>query len=493
VFKRVGALIVLASIFLALPAAAQANPCIVAAPATGVQRITIDARSGQVVSPATRFFARSTTAEVVVINKNPFRYEYTVDVAATPVAEPGLAAFLPFIAPFQIDPTPADPPAEEEEDGQSQADVAETDDIDCPIRDALRERHETLLEDRKDLVEDIDGAAREIKKTTAEYNGLKATLESANAVCDTLYRTSTDAVTKIDVFLKRVDLDALSEAIDALEEEAEAQQKALKTYRTKKDKESGCRLDADELAAMSDRAELYADEVVEKMRANIAKLTTARQTLKNARDTIQTVLDGGPPSFTQFINVGPFDESNDVLITVKRKELKPDATLAVVGSPVKFSFGGPALFTLAGGLAGSSIDRVQYQRVQGFETNADKELVATTVVGEKEDSSSRVTPLLILHGRLYDRPAMLPVSVQFSVGVSAKADNVGVDVEYLVGPSIGLLDNKLFITIGAYGGRVQTLEGGFEVGDKVPADIAEIPVQKDLRWALGFAATYKLR
>jgi hypothetical protein len=492
VFKRVSVLIVLASMFLVLPAAAQANPCIVAAPATGVQRITIDARTGQVVSPTTRFFARSTTAEVVVINKNPFRYEYSVDVAETPVPEPGLAAFLPFIAPFQIDPTPADPP-DEEEDGEPQADVVETAGVDCSIRDALRKRHEELLQGREDLVKQIDRAAADIKKTTGEYNGLKATLESANAVCDTLYKTSNDAVAKIDTLLKRVDLDALSEAVDALEEEAEAQQKALKDYRKTKDDAAACRLDAEELAGMSDRAELYADEVVEKVRANIAKLVTARQTLKNARDTIQTVLDGGPPSFTQFIYVGPFDESTGVVITVNRKELKPDATFARIGPPVKFSFGGPALFTLSGGLAGSSIDRVQYQRVQGSETNADGELVATTVVGEKENSSSRITPLLMLHGRLYDRPAMLPVSVQFSVGVSAKADNLGVDVEYLVGPSIGLLDNKLFLTVGAYGGRVQNLEGGFEVGEKVPADVAEIPVRKDLRWALGFAVTYKLR
>jgi hypothetical protein len=77
-----------------------------------------------------------------------------------------------------------------------------------------------------------------------------------------------------------------------------------------------------------------------------------------------------------------------------------------------------------------------------------------------------------------------------SLGITSKNDKQCTDVEYLVGPSLGLLEHRLFFTAGAYAGKKQALEGNLYPGAPVPSSLAEIPVRKDWRWSIGFAISY---
>jgi len=115
----------------------------------------------------------------------------------------------------------------------------------------------------------------------------------------------------------------------------------------------------------------------------------------------------------------------------------------------------------------------------------------TTVIGVKEDSQSRISPLGMLHGRLVGPYGPLS-GIHASLGVTAKADNKGTDPEFLVGPSLSFLEENLFFTFGGYVGKKQSLGGNLFIGAKVPDNLAEIPVRKDYRWGLGFTITYRI-
>lgn len=482
-------------ITLVLPALAfaQASPCVLASPAAGIERMRIDARNGQMLEGKPRY-KRTSRVEVILENKNPFRFTYTLDATEVKIGEPGLAAFLPFIAPFTVDAAPATPAGGEALATNNAADAAALAQK-CPIAAALRERHEELRTDREQLDTALATAASNLKVLSDAYTNAKITLDNATATCQSLHSTATAILARLNT-LSGIDLDALTKAIGELEDKAEAQTAALRAYRSRKDAAAECRISADDLEAMIDRADVLSDSVIDKLRANVTKLQTSKQTLETARVSIKTVLDGGALPFTQVLLLGPYDDATRVTLKLDRKENKADAQVATL-SQTKIDFGGPAFFTLGGGLAASSINRVQYERVQGFAVDPETNELGdelTNIVGEKENSSARVTPLLILHGRLGQFSlGGFPFSLQGSLGVSAKADNLGVDVEYLAGPSFGFLDNQLFVTLGAYGGRVQKLQGGLKVGHAVPEELTEIPVRKDLVWRFGFAVTYKLR
>ena len=79
-----------------------------------------------------------------------------------------------------------------------------------------------------------------------------------------------------------------------------------------------------------------------------------------------------------------------------------------------------------------------------------------------------------------------------SLGITAKNDNQGTDVEFLLGPSVSMLDGNMFFTVGGFAGRQQRLAGNLFEGFAVPTGVDEIPIQKNYRWNIGFALNYKL-
>jgi hypothetical protein len=102
-----------------------------------------------------------------------------------------------------------------------------------------------------------------------------------------------------------------------------------------------------------------------------------------------------------------------------------------------------------------------------------------------------VGPMLMLNTRVTNRPDN---NLYFSVGITGTADSTGTNIEYLFGPSLNVLDKKLFLTYGVYGGRVQRLNEDLFFGLKVPdATSADKLVTKDFVWKSGFGVTYKIR
>jgi hypothetical protein len=78
----------------------------------------------------------------------------------------------------------------------------------------------------------------------------------------------------------------------------------------------------------------------------------------------------------------------------------------------------------------------------------------------------------------------------FSLGVTAKHDD-NIDVEYLLGPSFSLLNERALFTFGGYVGKVQQLVPNVKIGDEIPDEAGDAKLfTKRYSWKPGFSFTY---
>ena len=131
-----------------------------------------------------------------------------------------------------------------------------------------------------------------------------------------------------------------------------------------------------------------------------------------------------------------------------------------------------------------------FVRVQGVQ-KGDTSHALKTLIGLTEDSPTRVIPLVVLHGRLKEWTGP-DLTLDASVGATLNKDNQNTDLEFLPGLSLGMLDERLFLTVGVYAGWRSRLAGNLNVGDPIPEGTAEIPVEKRRSYGLGIGISYRL-
>jgi hypothetical protein len=155
---------------------------------------------------------------------------------------------------------------------------------------------------------------------------------------------------------------------------------------------------------------------------------------------------------------------------------------------------GARRFEISAGMAFSGLDRQEFKPVLGYPRNVQGELIdpatgnttttpkLTQIVGLSEQSSRRFGPMALLHYRL---PSQRYVFL--SAGFTGKNDDYGLNLEYLLGPSV--LYKNMFFTFGGYAGKQQKLAGDLYLGAPVDGDFA---VRKDYKWSWGFSFTYRI-
>jgi len=471
------------------------NSCPLCNPQTSddSRTITIDARTGLVKGE--RKYKKGQHAQVVIVHKNPYIRAYTTKIEETTVKETAIGTFIPLLSPFladQITPTPKT----DDTDNKAIA-AANNREANCPSSTDIHD----LIELKKDaegqeveLVKNSNKLLKEHKPVAAAYTSGTEALSDPQASCNVLYCTSRNLRTQLEGRVSDASVKDVQDASDDMKSAAKALKRRAESLRNKFPDCDSTSLGDFSLIAdglLSKAAEV--DAALEKVRGDNKKFDAAVETIKKALDT--------PNSFSEVYDI-PQDRATDVVnVTLSAKSLKGFG--GEVGdksddiAKVKVQFGDAPYFALSGGIAVSTLEKTEFQRVQGFATNRQGEVTGTeltSIIGVKEDSSTRITPILMLHGRLY-RPASESFGfsgLHWSLGITAKNDNKGTDIEYLVGPSASFLNDQLFLTVGGYAGKKQTLDGNLFPGAEVPKDLADIPIHKNYHWRLGFALTYKL-
>lgn len=151
---------------------------------------------------------------------------------------------------------------------------------------------------------------------------------------------------------------------------------------------------------------------------------------------------------------------------------------------------GKPRFTLSAGMVYSPLPRRTFESVKGFTHDAQGNPTgngSTDIVGLGENSSRRLLPMLILNSRLAN---VNPFSLNFSLGITAKRDK-DIDVEYLLGPSVGALRDRVMLTFGAYAGQTQKLVRDVKLGDELPDSVGDAKLfRKGYTWKPGFSFSY---
>jgi hypothetical protein len=241
-------------------------------------------------------------------------------------------------------------------------------------------------------------------------------------------------------------------------------------------------------ARLVELADYYIDAGT-KVQSKLDELIKGRKVFADTAKNISTILST-KNAFYSVYEKGDFDGPTNVRVKVETKNKAKADSEFVTLIEARINFGGGPRFALAGGFVFSNLEKPEYQRVPAVINGA-----TDHIVGLKENSNSRILPILMLHARLFSRPNWNYVSgLHMSLGLTAQPNNEGTDPEFLIGPSISFIEERLFFTFGGYAGRKQELEGNLILGQKIPEGFGdELPVSKHYVWKPGFAITYKIK
>lgn len=463
----------------------------------------IDAVSGT-TKGRTRFDKRD-RARIFVINKNPFLYEYRITLEDKAVEEQALAAFLKLLGPIGEgtfdEPTEAKDEAEKKRtEIQSRKSARRS--LPCPELETLLKLERELGGDPQNQVKGLleklrnrlKGLANNFNETNTKYKSAQAILTNPSVRCQTLCNTAGELQTNLVTYLtnSKSEVESFEEDLSSFREKARSL-KTLAGFVAKSSADCATEVLNGRLIELGD----YYIEAGTKLQATFDELINGRKVLTEVANNINTILSSGD-AFHSVYEKGDYDGPTNVLIKVERKSkletegennAKADSEFSTMAE-AKLNFGGGPRFALAGGFVFSTLEKPEYQRVPAVINGQNDH-----IVGLKENSNSRILPILMLHSRLFSRPNWKYVSgVHFSLGLTAKPDNEGTDAEFLVGPSISFIEERLFFTFGGYAGRKQELEGNLTLGQKIPDGFGdELPISKHYVWKPGFAITYKIK
>jgi hypothetical protein len=457
----------------------------------------ISARTGE--TRGRKRFGLHDNARIIVVEKNPFLYEYRVTLKDKPILEPAIAQFFGNFSLFvdRLDqPQAASGGAAAFAGGGPSLRDFMSDN--CPQLSARVDVAdlESLLRSlaAADASADAGSLRNQYIAAKSAYEGIAQQVDNAkrvlydqNASCPNLCDTANRIHSTLQAY--NPNLQQLSQAIDRFKSQAERFQREVQILEEEAARSNPipakvCRDLIDELRRLA----LGYAKTAEDLEAGVQKIVNGKKTFDAIVKTINNVLSN-QNAFYQVYTRGQYNLPTDVEITVERRDLtKGDSTFAKVVEGETVNFGGGARFAVAGGVVVSPLETVNFTRVPAL-INGRK----TTIVGRDEGSSTRILPMLMLHGRVAEGGGAVS-GLHMSIGITAKPDDSGTNVEFLIGPSISFIEERLFLTFGGYAGRRKHLEGNLALGQELPQEFSDdIPTSTHLIWKPGIALTYKFK
>lgn len=458
--------------------------------------IEIDANTGQILGGATRF-AQGEKVQVIVTNKNPFKYVYRVQVVSSPIDQAIIGTFLRFIpGPGSLFSSALALPNPQAAPVPTPDPLGITErSTDCDP--ATLNRWQVIKDEEAKLVaavSELKMEAKDIADIHKEYEKFvqDTDKDALGAQCPGICDRADALSGKLD---KLTELDAFKKKIELLRKSAGAVQVLLGTLSA--DEIKDCQL-ADGVAAVksnitnaNDTAKLLEDDV-KKLEAVKASIEAMTKIIRAAVADENAFREQHFP----YTGAGP----TNVRITIFRTNLREENATEKQVTAIDLTVG-QSRFSISAGVGFSTLEDVRIIR------DGKK-------FGEENRSSLRPSLAVMLNAqfgnlwRWYSGtrqtaacPACpptpkraLPVSWGISTGLVVSNRNDTTQTEFILGPTLGLLDNNLFMTFGLHLAQVEKLGGGFEIGQEIPSDLTgEPPVKND--WEKGFmlAVTYKLR
>jgi hypothetical protein len=448
--------------------------------------VEIDANTGEILSGATTFSERE-KVQVVVVRKNPFKYAYRTQVKASPLDTALFGAFLnlvPGASLFNFPGLSSGPAVARSTESPSDFPAAAP-----PHCNGGRDRLNGLTRSKDQLENEYDLTKIEAGKTQAAYDGFLKFMADTNkenlgdaAACEAI---CTDAEVVGQNVERLTNPKALQEQIEGLATSTENLGKEVAKFRGEFPKCFGT-----ELAEILGRVDAVKKATKENL-ASLDKLKEAKPAIENMSKVIKrTLVDDNALSEEHF----PYTQGDptSVKVTLFRKNLREDNAQEKEVGQVDLTVG-RSRFSLSGGFGFSTIEDVTVVN-QG-----DK-------FAEENESDLRPSLTLMLNaqlGRFWKKNAReedpeeqrraTRTSWGISTGLVLTSRNNTTEAEFIVGPNLGLLDDRFIIVLGYHAARVDSLGGGYKIGEDVPDDVTTIPVDRDWKSGAMLAFTYKIR
>jgi hypothetical protein len=449
--------------------------------------IEIDANTGEVLNGTTRF-AEGEKVQVIVTNKNPFKYAYRVQIVTAPLDTIIVSAFLKLIPGFSelVDSLTNTTKAGGTGPGGGVCSGPAN-----GTWQLLLTKAQPLTNKDAEIKKDVESrneAYKLYKKLYDETNGDR--IKDCEVVCK-------DAADLSANMSKLTNLAALQKEVDQFKKDTADLQPLITTFQTAfntlspgdkalcnvEDAESDLGKTFSNVKALASNAAKYGDAVTKLQDKDnqsafqlIAELIQAAQR-SEAFNTVKFPYTAAGPT--------------GVRITISRKNLREqnaqETQVALIDLQV-----GESPFSISAGVGFSTIENRKVIR-QPF-AKPDGSIGAR--FGEENKSSVRPSAVVMLNGSLkrFRAFAHSDGSFALSTGLVLSNRNNTTEAEFIAGPSLGLLNNKLFLTIGYHAARVETVGGGFKIGDDIPSSITDpLPVERNWKGGFMFAITYKLR
>ena len=203
---------------------------------------------------------------------------------------------------------------------------------------------------------------------------------------------------------------------------------------------------------------------------------------------LMDVVVGGKPLKVRPCSIGailqaePFTARTATLKLQNKSQTDTDFKDTPGVDPVTLQLGQP-VFALSTGFAGTPLGKTAYQTLGGSGSSS------TSTIGLQENSASRIQPMAFLSGSVAESRSWC-CSMHITAGFTLTDNKLSTNPEFLFGPSVGMLNERLLITAGAYGGYKASLPNPYTVGGAAPS--GAIPTLNQFHWKAGFAISWRI-
>jgi hypothetical protein len=446
--------------------------------------VIVDANTGRPLEGSTRFL-EGDRVQVIIRNKNPYKYSYRFDATANPLQASIVSDFIGTLGPIFKEKLPA-------------------------YHQTLRLTNEELTtsyvgggtpcssDDLKDATEQINAFQRKIDDIKTEYERQKGILDGYIRQYDA-FLLATDA-DRIDCDSASVSASRLIPTLDELTHLTASKERLEQLRGLSGDLD---RLGSNLMKQIEKAPQECRDFVHEQLDAQhrevqvhiatidgyLKDLESRRQQFDDLARIIYNAQSSG--SFTEVLYPYTDGKPSAIEVDLYRRNIRArDAQETRVGS-VQLILGESRSLSVSAGFGFSSLREVSYLRQNGLVADT-----LGTVFGYKYNSAFSPSMLLCLnfHAGHWSWFGEKDMSAGLSLGYVLGSNFLQGDGQYMLGLTIGAVNDYLLLTFGAHAARVDQLSGGFKVGDPVPSGLPDpLPVQRDYKLGFMFAVTGRIR
>lgn len=452
----------------------------------GVTRVTVDANTALVTGDS--LYPDKTRLQVVLVNKNPFKFRYTTVETRTFLDAAIVNDFMKGIPGWGDDVAKMV--------GLGPADASCTEPTLATDLDSLK----ALLLGSNGP----DASSERIRATLAKH---KAAVDGAKKSYDAFFAaTAVDPIPALQVCRQADQLRPLLPSIDLGPVEKDVAGLRASLDKVASTVESSADAFSKKAAALADKTMAAACQ------GAAADMKTKLKALQTAVGTYEAAVKDLKPTLTSFDDMAKLIDSSqhenayneirstvsvrratavDLVITKKNLRIQgqPDETLP----RVRFEIGESRLFTSAGFGFGVARDRKIHRQ---SDANEKGELINR--FGYERNDLLKAGAVVLLNATLGDlkkKPFGATTSFGLSTGIVVTPRSEDTELAYLGGVFWGWMD-QFFLNVSFHAARVPKLSesSGFEIGDIVPDKLPDpLPLEKGFRPGLMLSVTYRMR